>query len=289
MQGADVGSRIGKLLVGGVLFGLLAVVLTVLAPRAGRTVSFTKRTAEQYQVPGEETLEQVIDATTGTEQSDSSSPSPGGQPTSASATDAPAPAEQPEIEFAYDPAEAGAFPQTLTLVVDGKEHELQYTGALVRQKQVLFVTLTLYSLASYVEKMPAATDPDEQLDSLLRDGPRKAYILRFGMSLPGGQIMTAIEDEIDATFGDVDTVAHADALDRFTKPFGEGATKGDVVHLAWLPGGKVFAGFRTKVGSLIGKDIALARAIWRIWAGTGAGEARYGLVADIPAQTASAN
>lgn len=170
------------------------------------------------------------------------------------------------------------FPESVNVRVGDEEYTLTYTGMFTRSRNVVFVPVSLYSIASYIEK-PEEVNSKALLDRLLQDGPRKVYILRFLKPLPGKQILTAIREEIDATFHDVDMKRLEENINEFVQIFSEGSSNGDEVYMSWLPDGRLYCSFKKKDSlQLIAQDVPLARAIWRIWAGEQTGEERLSLV-----------
>lgn len=170
------------------------------------------------------------------------------------------------------------FPKSLTIHEAGRTFQAQYTGQFTRVRKLLIFPVKVYTIASYVEA-PNQGDTQGLLDSLLTDGPRKVYVLRFLRSLTGKQILGAIREEIDLTFDDVDMVRLQSNIDRFCENFANGSSPGDLVYIAWLPGGRLCTSFnKPEHVEMIAEDIPLTRAIWRIWAGANAGAERVGLV-----------
>lgn len=185
---------------------------------------------------------------------------------------------EPRLAEVLQVATAGpkveGFPETVIVREGNSRHSLTYTGKFIRKRWFLH----LYEIASYIEA-PQNGSTDNLLDALLRDGTRRVYLLRFLKPLPGSQIHGAIEEEIALTFTDVDMPRLRPNIDNFTRPFGNGSNTGDMVYLVWLPGGRSFSSFGDPQNvSLIARDVPLARAIWRIWAGENSGPERAGLV-----------
>lgn len=189
--------------------------------------------------------------------------------------DEPAPQE---ISVETSGALISGFPETVTIGAGDEQFTTTYTGMFTRSKNVLFVPIALYSIASYVEN-PHEVNSKALLDRLLKDGPRKVYILRFLKPLPGNQILNAIREEINATFSDVDMDRLESNINQFVQIFSPGSSTGDEVYMVWLPGGKLYCSFKDQSKlEMIAQDVPLARAIWRIWAGEQTGEERLSLV-----------
>lgn len=171
-----------------------------------------------------------------------------------------------------------AFPKSVTLQVDGQSYSLENTGQFVRARTLVIFPIQIYSIASYVES-PTSAHRDDLLAGLMRDGPRKVYLLRFLRNLKGSLIHTAISEEIEETFSDVDMGKFKMDIERFTSQFANGSTAGDMVYMVWLPGGWLFSSYNKADSlNLIAQDVTLARAVWRIWAGPNAGDDRFQLV-----------
>lgn len=188
-----------------------------------------------------------------------------------------APRDPPTIQLTPADETSEGFPRSITIRDGQQTRQVEYTGSFLRTRKVLFVTLRLYEIASYVES-PQPGESESLLDGLLEDGPAKVYVIRFTMKLSGQQITSTIRKEIDETFTDVDMDRLADGIDRFVDQFSRGSSPGNVVYLAWLPGGRVYNGYETTILDRIATDFPFARAIWRIWAGEQAGPERFGLV-----------
>lgn len=158
------------------------------------------------------------------------------------------------------------LPDSLVVKAGKKVHTLTYTGHKLDVGTLFFLSLELYRLGSFVET-PEPASAEAWQEKLLTDGTPKAYLLQFSNQLPGGPIQSAIQEKIDTTFTDVDMAKLGKSIDYFVGLFANGAAKGDTVYLVWLPGGKVYVGFKTTELSLLAEDPAFARALWRIWAG----------------------
>ncbi|MGL5094107.1 MAG: chalcone isomerase family protein [Planctomycetia bacterium] len=180
------------------------------------------------------------------------------------------------------------FPATMVVKAASADLPVQLTGKLTRKKTMLFITLDIYDVASYVAQ-PKSAPADVLLDDMLVDGTPRVYMLRFLKPATGSQIMTAINEEITLTFTDVDMVKVGASVEEFVQTFKSGASSGDEVFLVWLPGGNIYCAFNTKEKvTRIGDDATLARAIWRIWAGEGSGPERFDLVKLFAQPTAAA-
>jgi hypothetical protein len=174
---------------------------------------------------------------------------------------------------------ARPFPETIRTGGPIGDCTLQLTGSFVRRRPILFLNLDVYEIASYVET-PKLGSTEELLDGLLIPNQRRAYHLRFLLSLSGKQVMEAFDDEVSRSFGDVDMEKHGADVKAFVNLLADGVSAGDVVYLLWTPDGCLFAGFkRNRALERITSEPSVARAIWRIWAGPTAEPGRAGLVA----------
>jgi hypothetical protein len=159
------------------------------------------------------------------------------------------------------------FPETVTISDGSRELEVRYTGRILRKRAVVLIPMRIYEIASYVEE-PAEGDTETLLDGLLVDGRAKLFIIRFLMPLPGKAILNDIRIALEESFGDVDMNEVDEEIQRFCSQFGRGSSRGDLVHIVWLKGGKVFSAFEAPERlEYIAEHEAMARAIWRIWTG----------------------
>lgn len=175
-------------------------------------------------------------------------------------------APQP-VRVELGPFSAAGFPERATVFDGSCPTEVHYTGKILRKRAVLLVPVNIYEIAAYVEE-PAEADQETLLDEMLVDGPVKLFVLRFLLPLPGRAILADIRQAIVDSFGDVDMGQLQCEIDRFCGQFGRGASRGEMVYIVWLPGGRIYSGFHTADPlSFIAADEPMARAIWRVWAG----------------------
>lgn len=177
------------------------------------------------------------------------------------------------------PLYAGSpFPDQVVVVEGGRRSTLSMTGSYVRFKKVLFATINIYEVASYVVDRPTGST-EEMLDAIWRHDGTKVYLLRFLFPVPGWELRQAIQDEMARSFHDVSIDDHKEELDRIRTAFGTGAAASDVFYLVRLPGNRIYLGVRNEKDlSLVTTSPPLARAIWRMWAGPTAEPGRAGLV-----------
>ena len=179
------------------------------------------------------------------------------------------------------------FPASVAIVDGQRTYSLDYTGQFTRRRGILFFDIDLYAIASYVEA-PEPGETEALLDEMLVDGVRRVYLLRMLKTIPARAIAGAMDEEIDNYFIDIDMDRLGGAIDEFRGVFGHGAKRGQVVYMAWLPGGRSYASFNdAEHVELVAEDLPLARAIWRIWAGKHSGPERVGLVERLARQPSS--
>ncbi|MFO0947635.1 MAG: hypothetical protein U1D30_17210 [Planctomycetota bacterium] len=173
----------------------------------------------------------------------------------------------PSIRLEPSTSLLDGFPESLTIDDGQRKVTVQYTGKLLRKRSLVLVPVNVYEIAGYIET-PAVGQSEMLLENMMAEGSAKLYLLRFLMPLPGRAILNDIHESIVASFGDVDMAKVEADINRFCKQFGRGSSRGDIVYIAWLSGGRVYSGFQTpNEATLVAKDVDLARAIWRIWAG----------------------
>ena len=183
-----------------------------------------------------------------------------------------------EVKVVLAQEQVEGFPETVTIHTGNEELLTELTGHFTRSRNLLLITLNLYEIASYVEA-PEKGETELLLNGLLEDNCPKVYLIRFRMKLPGKAVLKAITDEINATFTDVDMDRLKENIDRFVGQFAGGASAGDMIYVARLPGGLVYSSINAPEHlGLIAEDQPLARALWRIWAGETSGPERVGLV-----------
>lgn len=159
------------------------------------------------------------------------------------------------------------FPESLTIDDGRRTVTVEYTGKLLRKRSLVLVPVGVYEIAGYIEA-PTTGQTEQLLDNMLVEGPSKLYMIRFLLPLPGRAILNDIHESVVASFGDVNMEEVEADINRFCKQFGRGSSRGDIVYIAWLGGGRVYSGFQTpNEATLVAQDGDLARAIWRIWAG----------------------
>jgi hypothetical protein len=223
---------------------------------------------------------QAIVATETSETPSDAQPSPAKE-SSEPAIPPPDPEPGDTLQFRLGDELVDGFPKTIQLIDGKRTYTLEFTGSFIRKTKLLFITIDLYVIGSYIEK-PTTGTTDELLDGMLVDGIRRAYLLRMLKTVPGSAVAHAIDLEIDTFFTDVDMAKVGDEVDQFRKIFANGAKRDQIVYMAWLPGGRSYASFQDpdNVG-MVTHDLPLARAIWRIWAGKHSGPERVGLVTHI--------
>jgi hypothetical protein len=159
------------------------------------------------------------------------------------------------------------FPETVTIKDGDRSYEVRYTGKILRKRAIVLIPVRIYEIAAYVEA-PSEGETETLLDDLLIDGRPKLYIIRFLMPLPGKAILNDIRIALEESFGDVDMKKVENEIDHFCGQFGRGSSRGDLVHIVWLKGGKVFSGFDAPNNvEFIAEDYDFAKALWRVWAG----------------------
>lgn len=185
----------------------------------------------------------------------------------------------PTIRLSVAPKTITGFPEVVTVHAGNEEFTARLTGRFTRTRSILFIPLRVYEIASYIEGPVSGTEKSAMLDDLMQEGKREVYLLRFLRSLSGSQILTAIREEINWTFTDVDMKKVGKEVERFVQTFANGSTANDLVYLVRLPGGRIYCSYnKPEALELICTDLPLSRAIWRIWAGETAGPERFGLV-----------
>lgn len=159
------------------------------------------------------------------------------------------------------------FPETVTIKDGTRQIEVRYTGKILRKRAIVLIPMSIYEIASYVEE-PAEGETEALLDHLLVDDRTKLFVIRFLMPLPGKAILNDIKIALEESFGDVDMKSIEAEIDRFCSQFGRGSSRGDLVHIVWLKGGKIFSAFEAPDHlEFIAEHQGMARAIWRIWTG----------------------
>lgn len=80
-------------------------------------------------------------------------------------------------------------------------------------------------------------------------------------------------ETVDDSFDDVDVERLRSNIEFFVDRFANGSNEGDETYIVWLPGGRSYCSFDDPDAiSLVAVDVPLARAIWRIWAGSAKAE-----------------
>ena len=171
------------------------------------------------------------------------------------------------------------FPDSVAVWENDRKIVLAASGNYTRSRPLpLIGDVSVYEVASYLE-FPPTGSTEEMLASIWRDDGSKVYLLRFLFPLPGWQLRKAVHDEMARSFDDVPVEEHQEAIDRLLKTFEGGASTGDVFYLVRLTGNRILLGVRDEKNlQLVTDSPALARAIWRMWAGPTAEPGRSGLV-----------
>ncbi|QDU63921.1 hypothetical protein Pan216_48020 [Planctomycetes bacterium Pan216] len=181
---------------------------------------------------------------------------------------------------------ADGFPKEVKIEAGDHSFTARYTGQMTRSKNLLVLSIDLYALASYAVDPPKDGDSEAMLDEMFQSGERKLLLLKFLKPLPGKHIFQAVEEEIEISFTDVDLDPLRPNMDQFLAQFANGSMPGDIVYIAWLPGGRLYSSFNEPEDvSLVLEDVPFVRALWRIWFGPQSGPERFGLVSSLTGDT----
>lgn len=210
----------------------------------------------------------------------SENPAISAEPARKQATDADAPPGD-VLKMVVSSELVDGFPASVEVLDGDRSYTVEYTGQFTRQTKLLFLSIDLYTIASYIES-PKPGETEQLLDDMLVDGVRRVYLLRMCKNIPSGAIAHAMDLEIDNYFTDVDLDRLSEQVNAFRAVFSSGARRNQIVYMAWLPGGRVYASFNNPNDvKMIAQDLPLAKAVWAIWAAPHSGPERVGLVEKI--------
>ncbi|MEQ8262032.1 chalcone isomerase family protein [Pseudohaliea sp.] len=178
--------------------------------------------------------------------------------------------------FACETVWAAAFPQALSLHLDGERHQLQFTGESAR---VVFV-FRVYEIAHYaaIEDRPALTP-----EAVLADDRSKALMLHFQRDLGVERIRSEFAKSLRRNAQPAWLEAADDTIERFLAGIDRGVTAGDRLVFYWLEGGRLRVEFNGERAFEVA-DIAFARLLWSIWFGADPVCDREALLAGLSAE-----
>lgn len=179
-------------------------------------------------------------------------------------------------ETLVDSSTGESFPKEVTFDQDGKSYQLEATGVATRKKLIIKV----YSIAHYLQKGAAKPGADN-VAAILSDDNAKQLTIKWVRGVGGDQVQESYQEALHKTFSAEEYAQLKSEIEAFLNFFRQGAEKGDVFVLRWLPGGILDVEINGKeVGSVSNK--LFAKGLWSVWLGDNSVVNRKNLLSQLP-------